>query len=602
MSTVRRFAIVLFYALIAFLALAALIANFTTAMPGIVKLQASNEIQPSEFDIFFWNLWWVRHAIFDLHVSPLYTNFVVYPFISPLAGHTLALLWGFVSAPFQLIFGLIPTFNAIVVLSFVLASVAMYAFVRQHVQRASVALLAGLIFAFTPAMIQRASVGHLDKISIFWLPVCLLLWDKVIETRRWTWAVITGLCLYLSWLTDFQQTMWTLLLLGPYVVFTFLRVNSKADKASPSKRTSVVEFIRLSAPLALAFIIPALFAPLPQLLDANKLNYPPARVEDTAYFAFQVQNLFTRSDNGDFTIGLLLPLLTLISIPFIRRDGERWFWLIVAVGCFILAVGPYIEIGGTRFDLPYALLHRLLGNQYRTPMRFMTPAVLAATMLVSLTIDRTVFRWKWLIDLIQTQLARMDKLMVWSISDYDLQRKRLLDRVEAQHILVVGLMLVFIWDYDLLKPFPITTLPDYQSYRLIAQEPGDFTVLELPIGVRTGFAIVGRGETLQYYAPFHQHPTSTGYLSRLPNEVLDTFYSDPLLGALTLSHGLPPQAEVDAQLSQLIRAWKIGYVVLHRDMLEKGRVKSFGDLLDRQPLLEKVGEDGPLVIYKARGE
>ncbi len=112
MTVVRRVAIVLFYLLIAFLALDALIANFTTAMPGIVKLQASNAIQPSEFDIFFWNLWWVRHAIFDLHVSPLYTNFVVYPFVSPLAGHTLALLWGFVSAPFQMIFGLIPTFNA----------------------------------------------------------------------------------------------------------------------------------------------------------------------------------------------------------------------------------------------------------------------------------------------------------------------------------------------------------------------------------------------------------------------------------------------------------------------------------------------------------
>ena len=168
--------------LIAFLALDALIANFTTAMPGIVKLQASNEIQPSEFDIFFWNLWWVRHAIFDLHVSPLYTNFVVYPFVSPLAGHTLALLWGLLSAPFQMIFGLIPTFNAIIVLSFVLAVSRCMPLCASTCSASSVALLAGLIFAFTPAMIQRASVGHLDKISIFWLPLCLLLWDKVIET------------------------------------------------------------------------------------------------------------------------------------------------------------------------------------------------------------------------------------------------------------------------------------------------------------------------------------------------------------------------------------------------------------------------------------
>jgi len=42
-------------------------------------------------------------------------------------------------------------------------------------------------------------------------------------------------------------------------------------------------------------------------------------------------------------------------------------------------------------------------------------------------------------------------------------------------------------------------------------------------------------------------------------------------------------------------------VILHRELLEQGRLKSFGDLLDRQPLLEKVGEEGPLVIYKVRG-
>jgi hypothetical protein len=99
----------------------------------------------------------VRHAIFDLQVSPLYTNFVAYP-SPPLAGHTLALLWEF-SAPFQLIFGLIPTFNAIVVLSFVLAGVAMYALCA-NTAAASVALLAGLICVHScddPARVGRPS-------------------------------------------------------------------------------------------------------------------------------------------------------------------------------------------------------------------------------------------------------------------------------------------------------------------------------------------------------------------------------------------------------------------------------------------------------------
>ena len=555
-------ALILFYLLITLITLNALTVNFTTALPGTLIVQPNDRIQPSEFDIFAWNLWWVKHAVFDLHISPLYTNYVIYPFTSPLAGHTLALLWGLISAPFQIVFGLIPTFNGIIVVSFVLAAAFMYTFVRRHVQHQSLAVLAGLIFAFTPAMLHRASVGHLDKISIFWLPLILLAWDKVVETRRGTWTIITGLCLYLSWLTDFQQAMWVMCLLVPYAIYTF------ALHPFPIGERARVR-VAVLVPVALvAFIIPALFAPLPQLIEANRLNYPPARLEDTVYFAFPLQNFLMPGDNGDFSIGRLLPILALASIPFVRRDGRRWFWLIVAVGCFVLALGPYIDIGSTRIPLPYSIVHWLLGNQYRTPMRFATPGVFALAMFVAFSLDRFLTR------------LNFDRVRRWSA--------------------VAGLIGLFILDYRLLQPFPITIMPDYQAYHTLANAPGDFAVLEVPIGVRTGFAIVGRGEYLQYYALIHQHPIPSGYLSRLPNEITDFFYHDPLIGALTLSHAFPPMAEVDAQLSNLIRDWKIGYVILHRDMLEPGRVRSFGNLFDRQPLLERVGEEGPLVIYKAK--
>ncbi|HEY4723691.1 MAG TPA: hypothetical protein VII92_17685, partial [Anaerolineae bacterium] len=442
------------------------------------------------------------------------------------------------------------------------AASCMYLFVRRHVAHQGVAFLAGLIFAFTPAMIHRASVGHLDKISIFWLPLSLWLWDKVLQSRRWTWAMTLGICLWLSWLTDFQQTMWVMLLLVPYAVYT-LTFRPRPERERVGVRAVLIGMA--------AFIIPALFAPLPQLLEANRLNYPPARVEDTAYFAFPLQNFLAPGDNGDFSIGVLLPILTLLSIPFIRRDGKRWLWLIIAAGCFLLALGPYIDIGSTRVPLPYTLVHQLLGNQYRTPMRFATPGVFALTMLVALTLDR------FLINI-----------------------RPLRTNVKFQTLLVGLLSLLFILDYRLLQPFPIILMPDYQIYHTLASEPGSSAVLELPIGVRTGFAVVGRGEYLQYYQPIHQRPIPTGYLSRLPSDITDYFYNDPLLGALTLSHALPSQAEVDAALGNLIRDWQIGYVILHRDMLEPGRIKSFGNLLDRQPVLERIGEEGSLVIYRAK--
>jgi len=539
----------------------ALMANFNTAMPGVVKIEASDQIQPSEFDIFVWNLWWVKHAVFDLHVSPLYTNYVIYPFTSPLAGHTLALWWGLISAPLQNAIGLIPTFNLIVITAFVLAAMWMYLFARQHVQHESVAVLAAILFAFTPAMVHRAALGHLDKLSIFWLPLILWLWDKTLDARHWTWALVTGVALWFAWLTDFQQAMWALLLLGPYVIYTVI--------VAAKKRTlRLAVSWRLVGVTLVAFIAPSLFAPLPQLLAANQLNYPPARLEDTAYFAFPLQNLVTGSDNGDFSIGVVLPLLALLALPFMRRDGRRWLWLIIALGCIVLALGPYATIGGTQIELPYALIHRLLGNQYRTPMRFMTPAVLALTLLVTLTLDQLLTRFK-------TGSA-------------------------PRRALVVTVIVLLVFDYRLAEPFPITLMPDFKAYRDIAATPGDFAVLELPIGVRSGFAVVGRGEYLQYYQPIHQHPIPSGYLSRLPGEITDRFYFDPLLGALTLSHGLPPQAELDAQLGQLIHDWHIGYVILHTDLLEAGRVRSFQRMLDRQPALERVGEDGTLIVYRAR--
>ncbi|MBP7686338.1 MAG: glycosyltransferase family 39 protein [Thermoflexales bacterium] len=559
MIVVRRIGIVLLYTLIALIALNALMANFTSAMPGVVKLEPNDTIQPSEFDIFYWNLWWVKHAVFDLHISPLYTNYVIYPFVSPLAGHTLALLWGLVTAPLQDALGLTPTFNLVVLLTFVLAATCMYAFARRHVKSQSVAVLAGVMFAFTPAMVHRASLGHLDKLSIFWLPLVLLLWDKTLESRRWTWALVTGVAVWFAWLTDFQQAMWALLLLGPYVIYTsFIR---------QSKPRGLLA-IRLIGVALAAFIVPALFAPLPQLLAANQLNYPPARLEDTTFFAFPLQNLLTGSDNGDFSIGQLLPLLTLAALPFMRRDGRWWLWLIVALGGLLFALGPYIDFNGTRIELPYALLHRVLGNQYRTPMRFMTPAVLALTMLIALTLDDLSARLKW-------------------------------DGVRRRAV-VVTLGFLFVFDYRLAEPFPITSMPDYRTYHDIATAPGDFAVLEIPIGVRSGFAVVGRGETLQYYAPIHQHPIPSGYLSRLPGEITNIFYFEPLLGALTLSQSLPPQAELDSRLGQLIQDWNIGYVILHTDLLEAGRVRSFQRFLDRQPALERVGDEGALIVYKAR--
>jgi hypothetical protein len=91
--------------------------------------------------------------------------------------------------------------------------------------------------------------------------------------------------------------------------------------------------------------------------------------------------------------------LTLISLLLVGKRRERWFWFALGLGLFTLALGPYLH--GTRIPLPYLLVHKLMGEQYRTPARFMMPASLALVTFTSFSIvnlvDKISLRWQpWL--------------------------------------------------------------------------------------------------------------------------------------------------------------------------------------------------------------
>ena len=178
-------------------------------------------------------------------------------------------------------------------------------------------------------------------------------------------------------------------------------------------------------------------------------------------------------------------------------------------------------IGGTRIELPYALIHRVLGNQYRTPMRFMTPAVLAWTMVVCLTLDRSVFRWKRLVDRVNVQRAlvgRLDGVAHLGLSACSIRFRsrpcRIIRRIVTSR-----------------RRPAILRCSNCRS--------------ECVPALRWWDAV----NTCSITRPFISIPFSAVIYRACRMKCLDYFYSDPLLGALTLSHGLPPQAEVDAQLS-----------------------------------------------------
>jgi hypothetical protein len=80
----RPLAVAGFYLTLSLITLNNLVFNFAHAVPGWPTA--------ADYAIFYWNLWWVKYALLDLHRTPFVTNYVIFPNTSYLASnHTLSL-------------------------------------------------------------------------------------------------------------------------------------------------------------------------------------------------------------------------------------------------------------------------------------------------------------------------------------------------------------------------------------------------------------------------------------------------------------------------------------------------------------------------------
>jgi hypothetical protein len=137
-------------------------------------------------------------------------------------------------------------------------------------------------------------------------------------------------------------------------------------------------------------------------------------------------------------------------------------------------------------------------------------------------------------------------------------------------------------------------------YRLIADDPRDVRVLELPFGIRDGTMAVGNYTSrTQFYQTAHGKAIIGGYLSRVSRRRVRDNERDPVLSALMrLSEGKPLS---DRQAENLVSFWQafvertaVGYVVLDLKRAPEGlRAMTETDLR-----LEMIAHDGPLVLYR----
>ena len=523
---------------------------------------------------FNWNFWWVRYAL--THGVSIYeTNFVMFPFNSNLALHTLAVVWYPIWAIFEPHVGSMTAMMVVYIVAYTINGYVFFLFLRAEGVSHTLAFVGGVIFEISPMMYLALFYYDVNLLGWFWIPVLMLVWGRLTKHVRehreyhvsgiW-WSLVLAACVWGMVLTDLQYPVLALFIIVPYGLLKLWQL--------PTRLAVVRLSIYGLAAVIVAFVLLWFLGPLPYILkfDPMGLVATPAEKAVTIPFPWGFVGFYDPAKGMSLGV-LLLPavLLALIwNVGFNRRKVKHWFWLALIPVPLVLSAGASIMIGETQITLPYVWLYKLFGGLFRFPERFAPIIVMPALMYVLLTLTP------------------------------------ILKRVARHTQIGLGAMLLVVVFIDSRVFIPMELQPQprhYDFYEAMGREPYEYTVVEVPNGARSGEVIVGDDNeaSLQFYGVTHGKRMINGLISRV--NVGYFWYlrtEDALLSWLGQRRYLEPEV-VETQLRERIFNWPIGYFVIHRDMIWRDAptmqeiLGYFNSLPD---LVCPVWVEGDAVVYR----
>jgi hypothetical protein len=517
---------------------------------------------------FHWNLWWVRHAVLNGQ-NPFYTDMVLAPFTNNLSYHSLTPVLLPEYLLLEPIFGHLRAANLIMWISLTLTGVLMTVFLRRMRISYPVALLGGVLLAFSPYMLDHIASGHLNLITVFWIPLVLIIWERVEVKRRIGWAVLLGIVLWAMWFTDTLIIFWGLLLLAPCALWAFFQASDRRVRL----RLILLGLLALVFTFSLAWFL----GPLQPTLDFTSDQLPPARLLTLRYYSIPLRALLLPEPGRtqrlgferDETLGLVLVLLVLVGLLVRTRDRQRWFWLVAAILPLVLVMGPDINLFGTRIPLPFRLIHEAFHGQMRTPIRFLPSAVVPLIVFAARTYD------PWL---------------------------RRVHNVSLRYAMAAGVLGLLIVELGIFRPYPATPeLPGYQFYTMMRQEhydDYDYVVLEVPSGPYTGWRRIGSHPEAMYYGITHEKRMVSGLLSRIRIDDHLYYETSPLMGWLTQERPLVMDRAI-GELTRIVDEWPVGYVVVHLDWIDnEAFLQEVLDIFNGHPSLCFLEVERDAILYR----
>jgi len=577
---------------------------------------------------FAWNLWYFQHALLDLRTSPLHSELIWYPLGIDLILYTYNFFNALIALPLLVAFNLPLASNVTLLLATLLSGFGTY-LLAYYVLRIAysvsglagekrtthyalrnthyalrnpqfvrlAALLAGLIYAFAANRAIYAALGHYDMATTQWLPFYALYLLKTLREPRLKNAVLTGLFFALAALAEMifasflalltlvillaswreLRSRWAALrrlaLVGLIAALIWLPVLVPIGReflAGDYALTGWGESLKLSADLA-GLATPTELNPLWRSVASTPGRAGSAADGWTAALRAVEEGKGRFGDINTVFLGYVTLALALIGVWRGRRQVAAWGWSALVFG--VLCLGPLLQVNGRyRFSLdnllpegvtiplPFTLLHFIpFVNANRAPNRNSVILMLALAVLAA-------YGAAWL-------LGRIGKLV-------NKETRRPVDKgaslspcflvslsINLPIYLFAFLLATLLLLEHLAIPLPTTDGRVPEVYRRIGQEPGQFAIMQLPLGWRNSFGVLGSEQTnLQYFQAAHGKPMLGGNISRAPAFKMAYFERIPLFRALTdleMYRVVSPETDAAArgQAAALMALYDVRYFI-----------------------------------------
>jgi hypothetical protein len=326
-----------------------------------------------------------------------------------LIGQTLNPFNGFVAIGLLRVFSLVQSFNIMVIFSFVFGGISAfwlsYYFCRKYIP----ALIGGFIFTFSSYHFAHA-LGHMQLVSLEWIPLFLLLFWKLLVKPRYRLAVGAAIVLLLVLFCDYYYFLYCVISGGMIFVYLWR-----------SKQLAPIKLKRNYLPLILFLLIAAVITlPLPVALLSENTKDPLLGAHNARLFS---TDLFTMVLDGGFWhfarltefywrlvkayyaessvyFGVSVIVLMVIAI-WKRSKINRYvsFWLVLGATFIVLSMGPRLMVFGYSINhavLPYALLEKIFPQLSLSgdPDRFIVMAFLAAAVISSMVLSKLNLKYR----------------------------------------------------------------------------------------------------------------------------------------------------------------------------------------------------------------